>query len=386
MKKVVVGLSGGVDSSVAAYLLKKQGYEVLGVTMCVLPKEHKELEDAMVRDAKAVAEKIGIAYEAIDMRAHFKEQIMDYFVEEYKKGRTPNPCVMCNRYVKWEAILSYGREHGADYIATGHYARIERLPNGRYSVRNSVTAKKDQTYVLFQLTQEQLAKTLMPVGGYTKEEIRRIAEEAGIPVADKKDSQEICFIPDKDYVGFIERQHLEAQAACGQGQQACAPEQQACEAECSGGCSTEAFQNEGWNQPGNFVTPNGEVLGQHKGIIHYTIGQRKGLGIAFGKPMFVTQIRPETNEVVIGENEDLMVTELICDHVNFMAIPALQPAESVDVLGKIRYAHQGTPVRITMLSDRRLKAEFAEPVRAVTPGQAAVFYAGEYIACGGMIV
>lgn len=374
MKKVVVGLSGGVDSSVAAYLLKKQGYDVLGVTMCVLPKEHKALEEAMVRDARAVAERIGIPYEAVDFREPFQKHVMDYFVAEYKLGRTPNPCVMCNRYVKWEAILAYGREHGADYIATGHYARIEKLPGGRYSVRNSVTAKKDQTYVLFQLTQEQLARTLMPVGGYTKEEIRRIAEEAGIPVADKKDSQEICFIPDNDYAGFIERQQVGAQ-----GQQACGDARGA-------GCGAGDCRNEAWNRPGNFVSPDGQILGQHKGIIHYTVGQRKGLGIAFGKPMFVMQIKPETGEVVIGENEDLMVTELVCDHVNFMAIPDLQPGESADVVGKIRYAHQGTAARITMQEDGRLKAEFVEPVRAVTPGQAAVFYTGEYIACGGMIV
>lgn len=367
MKKVVVGLSGGVDSSVAAYLLKKQGYEVLGVTMCVLPKEHSEIENAMVRDAEAVAKQLGIAYEAVDYREQFQTYVIDYFASEYKLGRTPNPCVMCNRYVKWEAILTYGEKHGADLIATGHYARIGRLPNGRFSVCNSVTAQKDQTYVLFQLTQEQLLRTLMPVGDYTKEEIRAIAREAGIPVAAKKDSQEICFIPDHDYAGFIGRK------------QDAGRQQLAADAQ-------NVPENNGCDCPGNFVTKDGQILGQHEGIIHYTIGQRKGLGIAFGKPMFVTQIRPETNEVVIGEHEDLMARELYCDHVNFMALEEPKPGESFETIGKIRYAHQGTPAKITMLEDGRLKAEFAQPVRAVTPGQAAVFYIGEYIACGGIII
>lgn len=350
MKKVVVGLSGGVDSAMAAFLLKEQGYDVLGVTMCVMGEEHREAEETMIRDALQVADRLSVPFETVDFRRIFKEKVMDYFTGEYIKGRTPNPCVMCNRYVKWEAIWNYAKERGADYMATGHYARIERLSGGRYAVRNSVTAAKDQTYVLYGLTQEQLAHTLMPVGGYTKEEIRSLAQKAGFSVADKKDSQEICFIPDHDYAAFIKRER------------------------------PEELQG-----PGNFVTADGILLGRHEGIIHYTVGQRKGLGIAAGRPVFVTGIRPDTNEVVIGEDGDVMSRELICSQVSFMAAEPLKPGESMHVKGKIRYAHRGTAAKITMLDDGRMKAEFEEPVRAVTPGQAAVFYKGEYVACGGII-
>ena len=212
-KKVVVGMSGGVDSSVAACLLKKQGYDVIGVTMQIWQDEDPE-ETAenggccgltAVEDARKVAWSLGIPYYVMNFRKEFKAAVMDYFVDEYLHGRTPNPCIACNRYVKWEALLSRSLEIGADYIATGHYARILKLPNGRYTVRNSVTAQKDQTYALYNLTQDQLARTLMPVGDFTKEEIRQMAEDMGLPVAKKKDSMEICFIPDNDYAAFIQR-------------------------------------------------------------------------------------------------------------------------------------------------------------------------------------
>ena len=349
-KRAVIGMSGGVDSSVAAYLLKKEGYEVIGVTMQTwTDREADGSELAMIQDARAVAERLGIEYHVVDFRKEFKEHVMNYFVEEYLKGRTPNPCVVCNRFVKWEALLYYAEKVGADYIATGHYARIDRLPNGRYAICNSVTAAKDQTYALYNLKQEQLAHTIMPVGGYTKDEIRAIAAEIGLNVAQRKDSMEICFIPDDDYAAFIEKQAGEKVPPAG-----------------------------------NFVSVTGEVLGQHKGITHYTIGQRKGLGIALGAPAFVTAIRPETNEVVLGTNEDVFTTKLYASQLNAMAIPEF--TDGMELKAKIRYSHAGSMCKITRTGEDEICCEFAEPVRAVTPGQAVVFYDGEYVAGGGIII
>lgn len=344
-EKIVVGMSGGVDSSVVAYLLKEQGYDVIGVTMETWEQE----ENAAIADAKRVAEYLGIEHHVMDFKEEFKCRVMDYFVQEYLQGRTPNPCVVCNRYVKWESLLKRSKELGADRIATGHYARIEQLPNGRFAIRNSVAAAKDQTYALYRLTQEQLAHTMMPVGEYTKDEIRTIAAQAKLPVASKPDSQEICFIPDNDYVGFIER-------ACG----GKVPGQ------------------------GNFVDKEGKVLGTHQGITHYTIGQRKGLNLAMGHPVFVTEIRPETDEVVIGENEDVFTGELLCDAVNYMAIERL--TEPRQFVGKIRYAHKGEVCTAYPLKDGKVKCVFEKPVRAVTPGQAVVLYDGEHVAMGGTIL
>lgn len=355
-KTVVVGLSGGVDSSVAAYLLKEQGYDVIGVTMQIWQEEDScTVEEnggccglSAVEDARRVAQKLDIPYYVMNFRKEFQKQVIDYFTREYLEGRTPNPCIACNRYVKWESLLKRSLEIGADYIATGHYARVEQLPNGRYAIRNSVTAKKDQTYALYNLTQEQLARTLMPVGAYTKDEIRKIAEKAGLPVAHKKDSQEICFVPDNDYAGFIKN-------------------------------------STGKTIPkGNFVLADGKVIGEHQGIIHYTIGQRKGLNLSMGHPVFVTKIRPDSNEVVIGENEDLFVNTLICDRVNFMAMEGLDG--EVRLKAKIRYNHPGAECVISPVEDGKVRVTFDQPQRAITPGQAVVFYQGEYVAGGGIIL
>lgn len=356
-QKVVVGMSGGVDSSVAAYLLQEQGYEVIGVTMQVWQDEEYQLQAqqggccglSAVEDARRVAQVLDIPYYVMNFKREFKENVMDYFVEEYLRGRTPNPCIACNRYVKWESLLRRSLELGADYIATGHYARVDRLDNGRYAIRNSVTAQKDQTYALYNLTQEQLAHTLMPVGEYTKEEIRQIALRQGLPVAHKPDSQEICFIPDHDYAAFIDREAADRVPP-----------------------------------PGNFVTEDGQVLGRHKGITHYTVGQRRGLELAMGHRVFVTRIRPQTNEVVVGDNEDTFTRQVLCNQVNYMAVEDL--AEPKRVMAKIRYNHGGAPCVIEKQPDGKVQCSFEQPVRASTPGQAVVFYEGEYVLGGGTIL
>lgn len=356
LKKVVVGMSGGVDSSVAAWLLKQQGYEVIGVTMQIWQDEEELAQQenggccglSAVEDARKVAWQLEIPYYVMNFKREFKANVMDYFVEEYLHGRTPNPCIACNRYVKWESLLKRSLDIGADYIATGHYARVEQLANGRYALRQSATAAKDQTYALYNLTQDQLAHTLMPVGAYTKDDIRRMAEEIGLQVAHKADSQEICFIPDHDYAKFIEENSGEVPG------------------------------------PGNFVDMDGNVLGRHEGITHYTVGQRKGLNLSMGRPVFVVEIRPDTNEVVIGDSEDVFTDSLICDRLNWMAIDGLHGNE-MQVTAKIRYSHRGAPCVIREIENGQVECRFLEKVRAVTPGQAVVFYDGEYVVGGGTI-
>lgn len=356
-KNVVVGMSGGVDSSVCAYLLKEAGYNVTGVTMQIWQDESVQTQCSKggccglsaVDDARRVAFDLAIPYYVMNFKEDFQKEVIDYFVKEYLEGRTPNPCIACNRYVKWESLLHRSLEIGADYIATGHYARVVQLDNGRYTLEKSVTAQKDQTYALYNLTQEQLSRTLMPVGDYTKEEIRNIAEKIGLEVASKPDSQEICFVPDQDYAAFIRK-------------------------EMKG------------NVPGkgNFVTPDGQILGKHKGIFHYTIGQRKGLNLSLGKPGYVMEIRPHTNEVVIGSHEDVFDQGLIATSLNWMSIEKVE--DKIRCIAKVRYNHQGSWCEIEKLDEHRVRVVFDEPQRAITPGQAVVFYDGNYVLGGGVIL
>ncbi|MBO5489450.1 MAG: tRNA 2-thiouridine(34) synthase MnmA [Eubacterium sp.] len=355
-KTVVVGMSGGVDSSVAAYLLKNQGYNVIGVTMqiwqeediCSTSHEGGCCGLSAVEDARRVAAQLDIPYYVMNFRKEFQQNVIDYFVKEYREGRTPNPCIACNRYVKWESLLHKSLAIGADYIATGHYAKIQQLENGRYTLCRSASVRKDQTYALYNLTQEQLSRTLFPCGEYEKEKIRELAKEANLSVAHKPDSQDICFVPDGDYAAFVERETGEKE------------------------------------EKGNFVSLDGKILGTHQGIGHYTIGQRKGLGIAFGEPVFVVEIRPETNEVVLGKGSDVFTNHLTATELNCMAVDHFEKGQ--EVIAKIRYNHEGSKAIITDVENDRISLSFPEPVRAVTPGQALVLYDEQYVLGGGTII
>lgn len=354
-KKVVVGMSGGVDSSVAAYLLKEQGYEVIGVTMEIWQPKSQEAQElsggccglSAIEDARRVAEKLNIPYYVMNFREVFKEKVINNFTQEYLHARTPNPCIRCNRFVKWEALLNRSLSIGADFIATGHYAKVVRLDNERYAIKKSVTKEKDQTYALYNLTQEQLRHTLMPVGDYSKKEIRDIAGHAGLPVAEKPDSQEICFVEDGDYAGFICRE-------------------------------TNISMPEG-----NFVDKEGTIVGRHKGLLHYTIGQRKGLNLALGKPVYVSELRQETNEVVVGDEEEVFTDSLLCNDLNHMAVSKF-PTDTV--MAKVRYGKKETPCKIEYLESDLCQCIFEEKVRAVTPGQSVVFYQGDIVLGGGIIL
>ncbi len=352
MARVVVGMSGGVDSAAAAYLLKKEGYDVIGLTLrSWVGEDGDEGRCCEIDDAREAARRIGIPYQTLNCISEFTKAVTEPFTDAYLHGLTPNPCVWCNRAVKWEKMLYFAKVMQAEYVATGHYASIIRLENGRYTVKTASHQEKDQTYMLYRLSQEQLSSTLLPLGNLTKQEVRKMAEEAGIAVAAKPDSQEICFVPDGNYADYIEK-------------------------------------NAGTELPGegNFVDEEGNILGIHKGIFHYTVGQRKGLGLPLGYPAYVKKIDTGKNEVVIGKEESLYQNEMFCRDVNYMSIPGLEEGEELSCMIKIRYHHAGQTGRIVPAGENRVKVLFEQAVRGPAPGQSAVFYDSEGCVIGGGII
>ena len=349
MKKVIIGMSGGVDSAVAAYLLKQEGYDVVGVTLRTWAgEEGQESRCCEIDDARDTARRIGIPYYAFNCESDFENKVVQPFVQDYLHGMTPNPCVVCNREIKWKRLLYHANVLNADYVATGHYASVVRLENGRYTVRKASHSEKDQTYMLYRLTQDQLARTLMPLGDYSKAEVRKIAEEAGIQVASKPDSQEICFVTDGNYADFI-------------------------------------VDHEKGEVPGegNYVDESGNVLGRHKGIIYYTVGQRKGLGVAFGHPMYIKEIHADRNEIVLSGYEETYCKAIICKELNFMSIPEPCEGETLRCQVKVRYRHSGQYALLEKIDENRFKVSFDQPVRFAAPGQSAVFYDDNDCLLGG---
>lgn len=352
-KKALIAMSGGVDSSIAAKLMKDAGYECIGCTMKLydnddigISKGHTccSLDD--VEDARKVAEANDMPYYVLNFKDGFNECVIKRFVDAYEAGRTPNPCIDCNRFMKFDKLFKKAEEFGCDYVVTGHYARIEEK-DGKFVLKKGLDETKDQSYVLYSMTQEQLKHTLFPIGNIKKTEVRGLAEENLFVNANKPDSQDICFVPDGDYAAFLKR-----------------------------------YTGKKY-KIGDFIDCEGNVLGEHKGIVNYTIGQRKGLGVAFGKPLYVTDIRPDDNVVVLGENEDLFSKSFIVTDFNW--ISGVVPVGEISCKVKIRYRQKEQPATVRPLSDGRVEIEFDEPQRAITKGQAAVLYDGDIVLGGGTI-
>lgn len=354
-KKAVIAMSGGVDSSVAAFLMKEEGYDCIGATMKLfsndevyIPREHSccSLED--VEDARSVAYQLNIPYYVFNFKERFREDVIDRFVAAYETGATPNPCIDCNRYLKFEKLFLRAKELECDFVVTGHYSRIEYDDTtGRYLLKKAADNTKDQSYVLYSMTQEQLAHTLLPLGNMLKEDVRKIAEKCGFINAKKHDSQDICFVQNGTYADFIEQYTQKSYP------------------------------------PGDFVGTNGIVLGRHKGIIRYTVGQRKGLGISYTEPLFVKEINTSDNTVVLSTDAELYSKALEADNINLISVGEIK--EPMRVKAKVRYRQEEQPAVVTQTGEDSFRVEFDEPQRAITKGQAVVLYDGDTVLGGGTI-
>ena len=354
-KKALIAMSGGVDSSVAAFLMKQRGWDCTGITLKLFDKDEDEKADRTccslddVEYARSVCRKIGIPYYVYNFQDSFRDTVVKRFISAYEEGRTPNPCIDCNRFIKFEKLMRRSEELQADCVVTGHYATVEYdEEKGRYLLKKSVDLSKDQSYVLYSLTQYQLSRTVFPLGEMTKEQTRALAEELGLINADKRDSQDICFVPDGDYAGFIERY------------------------------TGKTYPN------GDFVDESGRVLGEHKGIIRYTVGQRKGLGLALPHPMYVKEKNLEENKVVLCDNASLFSRELLANDINLISVDRID--EPLRVCARVRYNQKEQPATVWQLDDDTIRVVFDEPQRAISKGQAVVLYDGDYVLGGGTII